>query len=237
MKEKVIVSGQIIEVIGYSRLNTGSQDMEKVRAGTGIKRQENYANRQQTRRNMIRRLVTSNFNMKYAKFQTLTFAENLQDLKEANARYKAYIRKLRKKYGQFKYVTVIEFQKRGAIHYHMLSDLPYIPIEELQEMWIYGFVKVNAVDHVDNLGAYLVKYMTKDNADERLQGEKGYLISQGLIRPQEYKSWVDGNQSIEEIIARYKLDKKKPTYDATYESEHNGTTRYLQFNLSRRVKK
>lgn len=233
MKEKIIISGDIIEIIGYSKLNTDTQDMKEVRAGSGKLKLENYVRRQKQRRDMIRRLVTANFKKEYAKFHTLTFAKNMTDLKMANSLFKAYIRRLRIKYGKFSYIAVIEFQKRGAIHYHLLSDLPYIPADELSMMWGQGFIKVNAVEHVDNLGAYLVKYMTKDNADDRLQGEMGYLISKGLNRPVVIQSWKDGNDIIGSVVQKYGLDKKKPTYEATYESEHNGKTRYLQYNLSR----
>lgn len=57
------------------------------------------------------------------------------------------------------------------------------------EIWGHGFVKINAIDKVDNLGAYITKYMTKDKADDRLKTEKGYLCSRNLQRPKIYKSW------------------------------------------------
>ena len=59
---------------------------------------------------------------------------------------------------KIKYLAVIEFQERGAVHYHVLSDIPYIPQKELQDIWGHGFVYINAVKHVDNIGAYIVKY-------------------------------------------------------------------------------
>jgi len=237
MKEKVIISGDIIEILSYSKLNTTTKDMTEVRNGEGVKRFENYAQRQQKRRDMIRRLSTMNFKCKYAKFITLTFKENITDIKVANKEFKKYVQRMRYRYGPFKYIAVIEFQDRGAIHYHMLSDLPYIHYDKLYEIWDNGNIHVRSVDHVDNLGAYLVKYMTKENDDERLQGENGYLISKGLERPIELKSWVHGKDSVCMVVQKYGLDKKMPTYASTYESEFTGNTGYLQFNLSRRNKK
>lgn len=234
MKEKIIISGHIIEIFGYSRLHTDTQDMDKIRQGTGKDNALNYARRQQYRRDMIRRLATSNFNMKYAKFITLTFSKNETDLHAANKKYKQFIQKLRRRYGMFKYITVIEFQERGSIHYHMLSDLPFIPYTIINTLWGNGNIDIRAVDKVDNLGAYLVKYMNKDNDDIRLKGEKAYLISNNLIKPSVITNWKDGNETIKAILQFYRLDKKTPTYERTYESEYTGTTRYLQYNLSRK---
>lgn len=59
----------------------------------------------------------------------------------------------------------------------MISNLPYIAAKELENIWSNGFIKINAIDKVDNLGAYVIKYMTKDHADERLQGLKAYNCS------------------------------------------------------------
>ncbi|GAI10009.1 unnamed protein product, partial [marine sediment metagenome] len=39
-----------------------------------------------------------------------------------NREFKKFIQRLRYQYGDFKYMAVIEFQDRGAIHYHMISD-------------------------------------------------------------------------------------------------------------------
>lgn len=52
-----------------------------------------------------------------------------------------------------------------------------------------GFVQVNRIDHVDNVGAYVVKYMLKDTEDPRLMGENAYLHSRGLNEPYEVTSW------------------------------------------------
>jgi len=58
-------------------------------------------------------------------------------------------------------LAVIQFQDRGAIHYHMMSDLPYIPKAKLSKIWGNGFIKINDITNVDNVGAYLIGYMNK----------------------------------------------------------------------------
>ena len=113
---------------------------------------ENRRGNMQKARNRLRRLITANFD-EHSKFITLTFKENLTDVKKANYEYMKFIQRLRYRYGDFKYIAVIEFQKRGAVHYHMISNLPYIDNSKLCEIWGQGFVKINDIRHVDNVGA------------------------------------------------------------------------------------
>jgi len=174
---------------------------------------KNYANTNQRRRDKIRRLACCNFNVKYAKFLTLTFAENMTDIKECNVLFKNFIKRLKYNYSlkSIKYLAVIEFQKRGAVHYHVLLDIPYIPQEELQEVWGNGFVYINAITHVDNIGAYVLKYITKDNNDSRLMGQKAYLTSRNLIKPSEIVNHdLKDFENIEnKIISKYNLKRFK----------------------------
>ncbi len=101
---------------------------------------------------MVRRLACCNFNASYDKFFTLTFAENLTDVKKAYYIFRQFIKRLKRKVKKdIKYLAVVEFQQRGAVHFHVLSDLPYMPQQELQELWGQGFVYVNAISHVDNV--------------------------------------------------------------------------------------
>lgn len=115
---------------------------------------------------------------------------------------------MRKTYPEFKYVAVIEFQKRGAIHYHMISDLPYVPAQYIANKWKQGNIKINKIKHVDNVGAYVTKYMTEDMDDKRLQGKKAYNHSQNNLKPLQLTSWKDPNET-EFIFENYCKDKKK----------------------------
>lgn len=114
----------------------------------------------------------------------------------------------------------------------MVCNLPWVLKEDLAEIWENGFVKINAIDKVDNIGAYVIKYMNKDIDDKRLQGLKAYNSSRGLTRPQELKSWtiedVDRLREIETF-----LQTQSPSYATTYESEKAGKIEYSQYNLQR----
>lgn len=231
--EKAVVTGDIIEVYRYEKLNTKGGGK---REGEGEQKESNYKSRQRQRRNMIRRLICQNFDNK-SKFVTLTFGNTLllgydiTDVKACNHAFKLFIQRLRGYYPDLKYVAVIEFQKRGAVHYHMVCNLPYIDKAVLAAVWGQGFIKVNAIDKVDNLGAYVIKYMTVDTEDNRLMGLKAYNASKGLKRPIEANSWgkdTDLLQGIENLLKSH-----SPSYATTYESEKAGKVEYFQYNLRR----
>lgn len=239
MLKKYVITGDIVEVYTYSKYIKGrgganrtaekSEDIEKVL--------KNYCYTNQRRRDRVRRLACCNFNAEYDKFFTLTFKDNITDVKQANYIFMKFIQRLKWKFGKdIKYLAVIEFQNRGAVHYHVLSNIPYIPQDELQELWGQGFVYINAITHVDNIGAYIVKYMTKDNTDERLQGLKAYLYSRNLKKPEEL---VNHNQKefakLEQIIQnRYNLENSSPVYETIFDTEKLGSCEYKQYNFRRK---
>jgi hypothetical protein len=184
-------------------------------------------------RNMVRRLILSNFDTT-AKFWTFTFddkkvsPEISRDVVASNKLWKMFIQRMRRRYPDFNYLAVLEFQKRGAVHYHCLCDLPYVRQRDVQEIWGNGHVSVNRIKHVDNLGAYVVKYMTKDATDERLFGNKTYQCSKGLDRPVEYRG-----EEADRLWAALELGHKKEAFTNHYESEYLGNIVYKEYNLSR----
>lgn len=178
-------------------------------------------------RNNIRRLTLANFDCN-SKFITFTLAEHITDIGQANLLWRAFIREMRRKYGKFKYLAVIEFTKAGRVHYHCIWELGYIKKKELADVWGNGFVKINRIKHVDNIGAYIVKYMTKDLMDERFSGNKAYQCSQGLERPLELR----GEQA-DMILKLYDLENRKKVFESSYTSEHHGLISYTEYNLKR----
>lgn len=174
------------------------------------------------------------------KFITLTYAENMQDLDKADNDFKKFIMRLKYRYKLkgLKYLAVRERQKRGAIHFHMLCDWDVELQSEEQiralerfigkEVWKHGFVDIKPIGHVDNVGAYLIKYMTKNLSLELYKNKKLYLCSKGLKRPVEYKE-----SEAEAIIKFYELDNKKEIFTNSYESEYLGKITYKEFNLKR----
>lgn len=236
---KAICTGHIIEIYEYEKLPSvptrkktkkKKEDLPDFLQDPLLEQRKKIDNRKANMyksRNNLRRLINANFD-EHSKFITLTFRENLTDVKKANYEFMKFIQRLRYRYKGFKYVAVIEFQKRGAVHYHMISDLPYIDNSELREIWGHGYVKINDITHVDNVGAYMIKYMIKDIADKRLMGLKSYQTSRGLIRPIE----LVGDE-VDFLVKSLGLDNKKTVYSNCYETEHLGLATHKEYNLRR----
>lgn len=233
-KHKVIKSGHVIEIyqfqypvyLGVRRKKTAKPERHK------DTRKEEYKVRRGTRAlNTIRRIALLNFSQN-DKFLTLTFKENETDIEIANKELDKFIKKLRRRHSELKYISAIQFQKRGAIHYHLLINLPYVEQKELLELWGNGFVDIRKLKNVDNVGAYISRYIIRDAKDERLKGKKSYSTSKGLKRPvSEYLTEVGFHQFKQEN----NLDSHNPVYTSTYNTDWNGTVKYKEYNLSRHL--
>lgn len=137
-------------------------------------------------------------------FWTLTFGENIKELDYANSEFKKFIQKVKRKYPELKYLGVPEFQKRGAVHYHLITnvEMDQTEIIELQQgkekmynikQWEHGFSSVfdlNLTDEKFSVAAYMSKYFFKD-IDNRLFGRRKILASKGLDKPLEVRFLAD----------------------------------------------
>lgn len=254
-KTKLIKSGDVIEVyqyeveraVGYkSKKTVIPKETKYVDPETGeiltdeqVKIKNRQKNSIRQKMNLIR-LANTNFRGKDVRFLTLTFRENLQDIEKANKIFNLFIKHLNyqlKKKGKptIKYLVVIEFQKRGAIHYHALTKMSFTRVEIIRECWrkaskeFGGNIDIKRVDRVDNVGAYISKYMSKNNEDLRLSGKKQYWSSRNLEKPIE----VVGDQA-ESYIEKLGLKTKKIAYESSWTDEYTGgKVQYKQYNLRR----
>lgn len=96
-----------------------------------------------------------------------------------------------------------------------------LDIDKLSSIWGNGFIKVNSINDVDNVGAYVCKYMTKTD-DERLLGRKMYFNSRNLNKPKEIKE----SSVVEALVGS--LQKNSLTYMNTFENEYNSIN-YKQY--------
>lgn len=253
---KVIVSGGVYEFYryedtmfrGYEQKRSGGSsntfyDSEGIamridpETGEMTPKSLDSRGRSNTRaRNVLRRLALSNFSNR-SKFVTLTFDPSkydVTDVAEGKELFRAFARRLKswqlkEKQKELKYIAVIEFHKSGRVHFHMLCNLEYIQAKNLEEIWGNGFIKINRIDHVDNIGSYVIKYMTKEDADPRLVGKKMYQTSQNLERPIE----LVGKQA-EYLYEQMKKEQRKMVYSSSYENKQ--TTNkifYEEYNLQR----
>lgn len=252
--KKVIVSGNVIEIYEYEKEVISSFKNEKDDYDPfdfdninpkEVDRVEQR--RQQTlrdSRNLARRLALMNFGSN-DKFITLTFdpkkftQKELVNLHFVDEEFKKFIKRFNYRFKtKLKYIAVREKHKNGRFHFHFLCDWDYHfkSEEEIREyerllgeqVWKHGFVDIKQIDHVDNVGAYMVKYMMKNFAYELFKGKKCYLCSRGLERPLVY---TDYNADL--IIEQYGLSIKKEVFTNCYESEYLGKITYKEYNLMR----
>jgi hypothetical protein len=233
---KVVVSGKHVEVYKYKKhvwRDFEKKDFENVRSQKEPKqldafeqlelkkkKQQYSVNRTRTE---IRRLINSNPQL--TKFMTLTFAKNITDLKEANYIFNQFIKRMTYKHPNFKYLAIPEFQKRGAVHYHLLCEMPFIHYREITEIWGKGNIDIKTLTDVDNIGAYVCKYLSKDMFDERTFGKKKFFRSQTLLEPVEILGYW-GMKFIEKFCSTL-----APVFEKSFESEWVGEVEYKSYKL------
>ena len=237
-KKKFIVSGDILELYEYENDIYTDYDLSKFRNHPGrcnssitdedTKKMNRAKTSNRSARN-VRRLVNSNIE-EYSKFVTLTFRDDVKDLKEANYIFKKFKQRLDYQLKiTSKYLCVPEFTKKGRVHFHVIFfNLPFIKNTTLEMIWGQGFIKINKIDNCDNVGAYVSKYMTKDN--EQMIEEKSYFTSRNLEKPLEIV-----NEKEIEILA----DSLSPTdvvYLNSFVNDYLGLVNYTQYNIKEQVK-
>lgn len=103
----------------------------------------------------------------------------------------AYIRKgwrklriyLQRKYGKaIEFIAVVEMQKRGVAHLHILVDR-FLPHDWVRDAWVaVGGGRVVDVRWVDihRVSSYLAKYLSKESAQGLAKGVRRYSVSRGI---------------------------------------------------------
>jgi hypothetical protein len=204
---KIVIAGNIVEVFQYAhgvgyQLKADKKQRPHYARKPPDQQQISPSSLSRTRQRVVR---TINANCHTwtdwqgvpikPQFLTYTFKENITDLSEANPLFTNYIKRLN--YHEFnskrslvKYVSVPEFQKRGAVHYHVvffnlrsINQRHEFETGDFASLWEYGFIKVKKIAEVPNIGNYMTKYMTKDATDRRLVGRKKYFATRGLHQP------------------------------------------------------
>lgn len=152
----------------YMVLSTGEIfDIEKTE-----KRVENTTSLRKTFKKM-RYLINNNFEgRKNELFITLTFAPDssgwrpsVADTDYLGKCFKAFMQRIKRKYGSVDFIRVLEPHEDGKAHYHVLlrfNDCKsvYIANSDFRKLWTEGFVTIHSLKDVDNIGAYVSAYFT-----------------------------------------------------------------------------
>lgn len=135
--------------------------------------------------NRLRELINTNFSGSTRElFITLTYRGELQtnDTRRVYTDFKNFMKRMKYKYKNIStidYINVLEPHATGNFHMHVLMrfnelESVYIPNSELAEIWGNGFVTIQSLKGVDNIGAYLSAYLADIEVPEsnakRLEG-------------------------------------------------------------------
>jgi hypothetical protein len=227
-KTKIIISGSFIEEYIYqNEITLGKKAVRK-------KKRKNKPRDEQTEmrsgalrrtRMTIMRLVNSNPD--FTTFLTLTFDENkfankkdITEFEKCNYLFMTFIQRLKYNFPVIKYLAVPEFQgdyyfrtgiKKefgGAIHYHLLLNQK-ADTKKIEKIWRHGFVKINKIKSINNVGLYVSKYLSKESFNRKYFGKKKFFYSRNLNRPQELRG-IEG----EKVLSSY-----SPAPEKVYEKE------------------
>jgi len=249
-KQKLIISGSVLELYNYqSPVFYGAKDEELKKTEEKKQKREkgkiSPSSVYRAKANLRRRITANGWawrdnlgNKFMPMFITLTFKENITDLKIAHKEFTDFIQRFNYlvndgKAVNLKYICVPEFQKRGAVHYHMiLFNLPKLSVYKLKKIhatWGQGSYRLEKITDIKKMIVYVAKYITKQMADERFFGQKKYFASKDLLKP----VVVRDEATIDEIMKF--VPKESKTFENEWENEWTIKTTYQYFVLNESI--
>lgn len=159
------------------------------------------------------------------------------------------LRILRDKYKMNSYIWKAELQANESIHYHLTTDL-FLPWEQLRQHWNaitrkngllnefrdkYGHdnpnsVDIHAVNKINDLEAYLVKYISKDYQNEKKLDGKIWDCSKNLKAAKYFSEPVDFELHAQ-VMQDIKMGWATPIYrDRCVILRYTTTDYYLSFS-------
>ena len=187
------------------------------------------------------RLAKSNAS-EWKSFITLTYKENMTDISIAKRDLNFFIKNIRKKKEDFKYIAIPEFQKRGAIHFHLLSNLStqdnYIITKQENnnkyynvKYWNKGFTSFELLNgDIKKIVGYISKYMTKE-CDNRLFGYKKYSYSLNLVKP--VSEYLDTSNSSHIDYFKRIIKDNECIYKTNYFDNCGNEVKFFEFQVKK----
>jgi len=230
--KRLVVSGDTVELYEYGRPYSYNHDPFASRGRSNKRSDARRDDNLWFVRQQIRRLVDANVR-RYGfepVFLTFTFAENVTDVDVANGHFTDFVKRLNYHYNtRFAYLAVVEFQARGAVHYHTIFFNMALQVEEderrtrtVAKLWHHGFVDIERVRSAKRVGAYVCKYLDKAVHDPRLLGRKAFFTSRNLLRPRLYRE----HEKIDKFLKSHTLEE---VHKVEYASKHYQVVNYIQY--------
>lgn len=233
--EKIVQSGNLIEVYQYAKLPNPPRHKKRSK-----RRHERlpFKSERHVKRAVFnfRRKVRSTLVLGAPHLVTLTILE-ITSIAVAYKLFTQFGVRLRKLYGkEIIWLTVPEFQKRGAVHFHSLIwNLSHdIHVTEkdsrgIQNLWGYGYVDIIPTDGSPALSGYLAKYMSKAMHDDRLVGKKAYSCSRNALSPVSLNTKTSVALFKEEFSIDTSENPLQPTSEREYTTKWLGKARYRSY--------
>ena len=200
---KLVSCGDIIKVVFVGIKSDNLSNYRKIKGGKMVdlrtgeiieckasdSREDNIISLKKTI-SRLRDLINCNFfGADNELFITLTYKENMTDVKRLYKDYDKFYKKLKYRFKdiEFRYISVIEPHERGAWHVHLLlkalnKDYLFIDNDSvISKLWGHGFTKTKRLRGVDNVGAYLSSYLTDVFSEKgKKKGARLYLYPAGV---------------------------------------------------------
>jgi len=231
----IIQYGKTIELYEYQYdlPNKSRSRIEYTRSERPKRVDRRKDNIKRIRREFVR-LVRANLDTRGSPtFVTLTFV-GLVGIERAWRCFHSYNRRLRRACGRdIVYIAVVEFQRRGSVHFHVLywGLDNYVKNERntrfIQHLWGYGFIDCFFTDGSPKLAGYTAKYMSKAVFDSRLCGRRAYNTSRNVLRSVRTSLKV-ARSFLDELVGVDNLPCRTSVYDTMW----LGRCHYKQYNLT-----
>lgn len=171
----------------------------------------------------LRALINTNCtDPAFCRWCTLTYKENMTDPAKLYTDFRYFIDRLcyyceKRGIERPEYISVVEPQARGAWHCHLLliwdTVAPFIANVDLANLWKKGFVRINALDDVDNIGAYLTAYL----CDMEIPNCEGSAVKNVILKNGKSKSFIKGGRLFmyppDMCLYRHSIGIKEPETD------------------------
>lgn len=161
---------------------------------------------------------------------TLTFKDNVTDITEAWSVFKYFCKLMRKRYrDRWAYIAVPEFQKRGAVHFH-LSVADYYHAGTVRRLWRRaagdrgGNIDITSPRNAGKnswspkrIAAYLAKYLTKSDAVDF--NKRRYSSGGSIELPEPEKGWIALGVPLVQIMRQIIESKTRKRLETIWQSD------------------
>jgi len=137
---------------------------------------------------------------------TLTYRENFTDRDLADQHVTALLRVIKKWHKGIGFLAVPEYQKRGAIHWHIALNVR-VDATDVRAAWnkileksgLSGNINLQYFPSAAKQAAYLAKYISKDMDDPNRGTRKRYKRNRGLVIPEIVVRVADVNAAFDKF--------------------------------------